>query len=173
MPDRSAIRPTGDRVREALFDILGFAVQGSRVLDAYAGTGALGFEALSRGAATVLFVETDPDAARAIRESAVRLGVGDRCRSVTGSVLDVLREPAPPDPFDLVLADPPYPLADIEPLLRLAGARLAQAGTIVVERGHLTGAVERAGDVVLRRSAAYGRTRLDFYGRRATGERVG
>lgn len=165
VPDRSTVRPTGDRAREALFDILGSAVVGARVLDAYAGTGALGFEALSRGAAGVLFVESDRQAVRAIRENAARFGVTDRCRALAGNVLDLLGAPDAPGPFDLVLADPPYALPEIEPLLRLTGARLAGDGTIVVERGTRAGAVERAGEVVLRRSAAYGRCRLDFYGR--------
>ena len=73
------MRPTAERVREALFDILGERVDGARVLDAYAGTGALGLEALSRGAREVVFVESDRAAARLLRENVEALGAGARC----------------------------------------------------------------------------------------------
>ena len=129
-PRRSAdVRPTSDRVREALFSILG-DVSGERVLDLYAGTGALGIEALSRGASSAVLVDSDP---RLARRNVEVLGLSDRCEVVR---FDALRYLARTDEsFDLVLCDPPYALAPkLGPELeRLIPARLAEHGRLVVE----------------------------------------
>ncbi len=100
-------RPTADRARETLFSMLASRLgtfEGLRVADLFAGSGALGFEALSRGAASAIFVENDPKAAAAIRRNADGFGATDRVRIVTGSALAL----PPSDGFDLVFADPPY-----------------------------------------------------------------
>jgi 16S rRNA (guanine(966)-N(2))-methyltransferase RsmD len=103
-------RPTGDRVRVALFDILGPAVAGARVLDLYAGTGAVGIEALSRGAARAVFAERDRAALQALRKNLAALRLSrDRARVVAGDVLAALPALAGSEaPFDLVFLDPPY-----------------------------------------------------------------
>ena len=106
-PKGQSTRPTGDRVREALFSMLASRVgsfEGLRVADLYAGSGALGFEALSRGAAFATFVETDPPAQAAIKANAAKLGVAERVRILGGSALALPRS----DPFELIFADPPY-----------------------------------------------------------------
>jgi 16S rRNA (guanine966-N2)-methyltransferase len=111
-PVPDAVRPTSDRVRESIFDILASSVDldGMKVADLFAGTGALGIEALSRGAGSVTFVERDPDAAKAIRANLKHTGLElADATIVRRDVLDFLsaapaREPA----FDLVLCDPPY-----------------------------------------------------------------
>ena len=106
-PPGLATRPTADRVREALFSMLASrigAFEGLRVADLYAGSGALGLEAISRGAVHATFVETDPQAAIAIAANAGKLGVLDRIRIFRASGLAL----PPSGPFDLVLADPPY-----------------------------------------------------------------
>ena len=106
-PPGSATRPTGDRVREALFSMLVSRLgsfEDLRVADLYAGSGALGLEALSRGAAEAVFVETDPKAQAAIKTNAAKLGVTDKVRVLGGSALALPRS----EPFDLILADPPY-----------------------------------------------------------------
>jgi 16S rRNA (guanine966-N2)-methyltransferase len=102
------VRPTPDRAREALFAILGDSVHGSRVLDAFSGSGALGFEALSRGARSVLFVESDPHVLATLRENARALAVEGRCSSVRGAALETLDGPGC-GPFDLILADRTWP----------------------------------------------------------------
>ena len=106
-PAGLATRPTGDRVREALFSMLASRL-GSfddlRVADLYAGSGALGLEALSRGAAHASFVETDAKAQAAIKANAAKLGVEDRVRILGGSALALPRS----EPFDVIFADPPY-----------------------------------------------------------------
>lgn len=124
------MRPTTERVREAVFSILG-DVSGARVLDLYCGTGALGFEALSRGAAEVTLVDVDP--ALAERNIEV-LGVGERARVVRSDAA-VFLHGAPPKAFDLVLCDPPYGLAErisseLDPLLDRA---LAPGGRVMLE----------------------------------------
>jgi len=106
-PPGSATRPTGDRVREALFSMLVSRLgsfEDLRVADLYAGSGALGLEALSRGAAEAVFVETDPKAQAAIKTNAAKLGVTDKVRVLGGSALALPSS----EPFDLILADPPY-----------------------------------------------------------------
>jgi 16S rRNA (guanine966-N2)-methyltransferase len=104
-PPGRATRPTADRVREALYSMLASRLgsfEGLRVADLFAGSGALGFEALSRGAASATFVETDPKAVAVIRRNATRLGA--TAQIIGGSALVLPRS----DPFDLILADPPY-----------------------------------------------------------------
>jgi 16S rRNA (guanine966-N2)-methyltransferase len=105
-PKGSDTRPTSDRVREALFSIIG-DVEGTRVLDLYAGSGALGIEALSRGAAEVVFVESGRQAVEAIRANLRAVGDPDAMIWV-GDALAYLRNADPDAPFDLVFADPPY-----------------------------------------------------------------
>ncbi len=108
-PPGRGTRPTADRVREALFSILG-SLDGARVLDLYAGSGALGIEALSRGAARAVFVERDARVAAVLRANLEALGVGaEEARVIRG---DALRNASSGDgPYDLVLIDPPYRLA--------------------------------------------------------------
>lgn len=106
-PPGGSTRPTADRVREALFSMLASRIgpfEGLRVADLFAGSGALGLEALSRGAAHATFVESDPAAAAAIRANSTALGLGEAVRILGGSALSL----PPSQPFDLVFADPPY-----------------------------------------------------------------
>ena len=138
-PPGSGTRPTSDRVREALFSALDAreAVRGKRVLDLYAGSGALGLEAASRGAASVVLVESDRRAADVIARNVRDLGLaGVRVvRSTVGTLLAA--EPRPSEAADLVLVDPPYDV-DEEALAvvlrRLGAAWLAPGGLVVVER---------------------------------------
>jgi 16S rRNA (guanine966-N2)-methyltransferase len=106
-PPGMGTRPTGDRVRETLFAMLASRLgtfEDLRVADLFAGSGALGFEALSRGAASATFVESNPRAAAAIRKNAEGLGAADRIELIAGSALALPRA----EPFDLIFADPPY-----------------------------------------------------------------
>jgi 16S rRNA (guanine966-N2)-methyltransferase len=109
-PKRKSTRPTADRVREALFSLLG-SVEGARVLDLYAGSGALGIEALSRGAAGATFVDSDVLAVRAARENLERLGI-EHARVVRANVQAFLHGAARhTERWDLAFCDPPYRLA--------------------------------------------------------------
>jgi 16S rRNA (guanine966-N2)-methyltransferase len=139
VPPGERVRPTSDRVKESLFSALGSGrLVGARVLDLYAGSGALGLEALSRGAAECLLVERDPVAARAIRTNIDTLGFADRAVLRVVAVATVLGGPPPPEPFDLVTLDPPYdtPAPELEAVLDQlgSGAWLGPDATMVVER---------------------------------------
>jgi 16S rRNA (guanine(966)-N(2))-methyltransferase RsmD len=123
------VRPTADRVREAVFSIL-VKVDGARVLDLYCGTGALGIEAISRGADSVVLVDTKPATARRNVEA---LGIEDRCTIVRADAVRYLKREG--GLFDLVFCDPPYKLADrlARELARLVPDRLADGGRLIVE----------------------------------------
>ncbi len=134
-PKGRATRPTSDRVREALFSVLG-DVSGQRVLDLYAGSGALGIEALSRGAAHATFVETAPAALAALRDNLARLGLGDRARVVPRPVERAGKRLLETGPYDLVLCDPPWPSleAALAAVAALADEGLLQPdGLLVME----------------------------------------
>ena len=138
VPPGERVRPTSDRVKESIFSALGSGrLVGARVLDLYAGSGALGLEALSRGAAGAVLVERDAAAARAIRANIDTLGFGDRAVLRVAAVAAVLADP-PPEPFDLALLDPPYdtPHTEVEESLRLLVERGWVGGdaTVMVER---------------------------------------
>ena len=139
VPPGEAVRPTSDRVKESVFSALGPGrLVGARVLDLYAGSGALGLEALSRGAAAAVLVERDAVAARAIRANIETLGFADRAILRIGAVSAVLGGAGPETPFDVALLDPPYdlPPAELGAALRLLaqGAWLSAGATVVVER---------------------------------------
>lgn len=134
-PRGSATRPTTDRVRESLFQILG-DLTGLSVADLYAGTGALGIEALSRGARWVTFVESNRPAAKALRENLETLGLGASSQLVVLPVERAAAALGAHAPYDLILADPPW--AEIEHALRtltklLSALPLPEGGRLVIE----------------------------------------
>jgi 16S rRNA (guanine(966)-N(2))-methyltransferase RsmD len=134
-PTWDGLRPTSDKLRETLFNILAPRIEGARVVDGYAGTGALGIEALSRGAVHVTFIEQNRRAIALIGENLAACGAGPGHQSYTiehGDVAGVLRRSA--ETLDLVLLDPPYDLHAICEALEAAAARLAPDGVIVLER---------------------------------------
>jgi 16S rRNA (guanine966-N2)-methyltransferase len=157
---RGEVRPTADRVRESLFARLG-SLAGKRVLDLFAGSGALGFEALSRGAAHVVFADRSSAASALLRKTAARLGVEDAVDVRRGEARSVLRRLAGDRVFDLVFLDPPYASGVLEGALRglVEGALLAPDALVVAEtdRRHLPAPVaglaavdeRRYGDTVI------------------------
>jgi 16S rRNA (guanine966-N2)-methyltransferase len=137
-PEAPGLRPTPDRVRETLFNWLAPHIAGMRVLDLFAGSGALAFEALSRGAASATLVETDRQAATDLRETAARFGLsGARIENV--DALAFLRQ-QPPASFELIFLDPPFAMNLLLPALALIGARhiLAPGGFCYVETAATT-----------------------------------
>jgi 16S rRNA (guanine966-N2)-methyltransferase len=131
-PPGLATRPTGARVRKALFDILGETVLGARVADLFAGSGALGLEALSRGAATADFFESARPALTTLRGNIDALGLGARAAVVAGLLPAAI---APGSPWDLVLIDPPWRQNLEAPVLArlLATGRLGPASRVILE----------------------------------------
>ena len=133
-PSWEGLRPTSDKLRETLFNILAPRIEGARVLDGFAGTGALGLEALSRGASHVTFIETDRRAAALIADNLAICGVRDGYTIERGNLATVLRGLPADATFDVVLLDPPYDAADIGPMLDAAAPHVASGGVVVLER---------------------------------------
>ena len=157
-PRGSDTRPTSDRVRENVFNILG-PVDDAIVLDLYAGSGAMGLEALSRGAAQAVFVERDPDAVRAIERNLDKLRL--RATVLRKDAIAVVA--ADTRKYDLVFVDPPYEMyADIEPqLARYLPSLLADEAAVVVETDART---QPALPLEERTSRKYGSARITVYG---------
>lgn len=162
-PPRSGVRPTSDRVREALFEVLGDTVLGARVLDLYAGTGAIGIEALSRGAAWCDLVESDSRAQAVIRENLTRTALLDVAKLYPLTVARAL--PRLAGPYDLVVADPPYEYDRAESDLAqvVTGGTLAPAGTLAVEHSQRKSWPQTLGGRSQFASRRYGDTRVTFY----------
>ncbi|WP_295580295.1 16S rRNA (guanine(966)-N(2))-methyltransferase RsmD [uncultured Oscillibacter sp.] len=163
-------RPTTDRVKEGMFSILQFDIEGRRVLDLFAGTGQLGIECLSRGAASAVFVDRRPDAVKLIRENLRVTQLQDRARVVPGDSMEYLASLR--EKFDLVFLDPPYAAGLLEPALtRLAGFDiLAPHGIIVAEHPADRVLPALAPPYRLRRTYRYGKIGLSVYRRDANQE---
>lgn len=132
-PTWAGLRPTSDRLKETLFAILSSGVEGARVLDGFAGSGALGIEALSRGAAEVVFVERDHRAAALIERNLAHCGVTGGYVMMRAEFMRALRELPAGGRFDLALLDPPYDHPDLESVLGAAAGRMAPGGVLVIE----------------------------------------
>ena len=166
-PHGLATRPTGGRVRQTLFDILAPEVPGCRFLDAFAGSGAVGLEALSRGAARVVLVDTSRTAIEAIRENA-------RALAAEGGDLDIFHQDARTAltalarkgrRFDIVYLDPPYASELYEPTLEVLGSGplLAEGGVVVAEHFHKRALPATIGDMEQARQVRVGDHCLSFY----------
>ena len=129
-PDSIGLRPTPDRVRETLFNWLGSHLDGKACLDLFAGSGALGFEALSRGAADVVMIEQSSIVARRLKENAQLLGAVN-ATIVNADALQFLR--GAPRPFDVIFLDPPFKQDFLEPILALLSPWLARHATVYAE----------------------------------------
>ena len=154
-------RPTSDRVRENVFNIVAPWVEDARVLDLFAGSGAMGLEALSRGAASAVFVESNPEAARAIERNLDRLRLTGATVLRLNATTALAQEATRGRKYDLVLADPPYSMTDYDPLARYLPHVLADDGLVVLESAakaepQLTGLSVRA-------SRKYGSTRVTIF----------
>ncbi|MBK6684201.1 MAG: 16S rRNA (guanine(966)-N(2))-methyltransferase RsmD [Deltaproteobacteria bacterium] len=166
-PKGERTRPTADRAKEALFSILG-GLEGAHVLDLYAGTGAIGLEALSRGAARAVFVEKARPALEALDENLRALGIDGEAAKVlrldVGRALKVLAED---ERFDLIYADPPYELARtaLPEVLGFATRGLSETGRLVLEHRHLDPSPAAPPGLALTDQRRYGEATLAFYGR--------
>ena len=165
-PAGDSTRPTSDRVREALFSILGPPPEGAQVLDLCAGAGALGLEALSRGAAGAVFVDQDRKAIDALRANIDTLGLQDRSQVHRGDARSVLRRLN--GKFHWIFADPPYRSGLAGPLLAELGADgrlLADGAVVVVEHDRRLPPADRHGCLVRTDLRRYGDTEVSFFRR--------
>lgn len=161
------LRPTSDQLRETLFDVLGPRITGARLLDAYAGSGAVGLEALSRGASEVVFIEHHRAAAALIRQNLEALGIKSGYRLVTSDVLDGLeRLSEEAARFDIVFLDPPYTeIREYHHALRqlARGGLLGPESLVVAEHSRHTELEERYGALARVRLLRHGDAQLAFY----------
>jgi 16S rRNA (guanine(966)-N(2))-methyltransferase RsmD len=170
-PKGLTLRPTSDRVKEALFNILPHDLTGMKVLDLFAGTGSLTIEALSRGAAAAILVDSSAASARAIRANLRQLDLTERAKVWIMPVSRALRVLARGhETFDMIFLDPPYDRGWIETALKIIaeGALLRPSGVIIAEHS-VRERVEKAyGPLALKDQRRYGGTLISFY--RPTGE---
>ena len=161
-PAGAATRPTSEKVREAVFAILG-SVADAHVLDLFAGTGALGIEALSRGAGHVTFVDSARPAIAAIRGNLRALGVEDRATVIAGDAVTAARQP-PAAPWQLVFVDPPYrsDLA-VRAVTALPEAHLAPGAVIVIEHDRHNAPPDPLGSLLRTDQRRYGDTLISFF----------
>jgi 16S rRNA (guanine966-N2)-methyltransferase len=134
-PAGAGVRPTSDRLRETLFNVLAEQVSSARVLDGFAGTGAVGLEALSRGASHVTFIERDPSALSIVRDNVTRCGAGQACMIIRGDFMTTAARPDLAGGFDVLFLDPPYGASDLDAVLHSAAALAASGAQCVVEHG--------------------------------------
>jgi len=156
------LRPTSGLVREAIFNIVGAAVEEARVLDLFAGTGALGIEALSRGASHATFVEADAGGCQAILQNLARTGFDTRGQVIRGRLPAALRTLS--GPFDLIFLDPPYAEgATGEAVLAALGRLLGADGEVVYEHGSRYNPPERLAGLTRTGRRTYGDTAIALY----------
>ena len=161
-PAWDGLRPTSDRLRETLFNILAPRIEGVRFLDVCAGTGAVGIEALSRGAASVTFVEEDRRALALIeanlRHCQVREGYTIERRNALARAAVFAG-----GPFDIVFLDPPYAQRSLEPWLHVAASHLAPGGIVILEHASRLEAPAAADGLAVARRLRQGDSALTFY----------
>jgi 16S rRNA (guanine966-N2)-methyltransferase len=167
-PDWPGLRPTSDKLRETLFNVLAPRIRDARVLDGYAGTGAVGIEALSRGAAHVTFVEHDPRAGALIEANLRHCGVTDRYAIIRAG-FDPTTRTLNDSAFDVVFLDPPYGADELRAALAAAEPLVGDATLLVVEHARRDPAPEQAGMLLRNRELTSGDSALAFYARRTEG----
>jgi 16S rRNA (guanine966-N2)-methyltransferase len=171
LPVPPSARPTASRVRESLFDVWGDRVRGGRVLELFAGTGAVGFEAVSRGAAEVVMVESDRGALAALRHSREALAPG-RTRVVAARVPEQLSRLAGlvGGGFDLIFADPPYEFTRLKTLVEALVPYLSPGGQVVLEHSARSDPGDGGGGLARTSRRAYGDHVLSFFERASEDE---
>jgi 16S rRNA (guanine(966)-N(2))-methyltransferase RsmD len=156
-----AVRPTADKVKEALFSILQFELEGRRMLDLFAGCGQLGIEALSRGAGQAVFVDASRNSAEIVRRNLQRTKLEKNARVVVSDSIAFLK--GSHELFDIALLDPPYRKGLLEQALPLLERVMKPTGVIVCEHPEDVELPETAGTFVRTRSYRYGRIHLTLY----------
>jgi 16S rRNA (guanine966-N2)-methyltransferase len=166
-PSGAATRPTSEKVREALFNILGNKLgdlEGAYVLDLFAGSGGLGIEALSRGAAHVTFVDAGKPALLAVKANLAEMGVAARATVLAGDAVAHAKKLVPAQPFRLVFIDPPYATdLAVRSATALPPTSLASDGIVVIEHDRRNAPPEQLGTLLRTDNRRYGDTLISFY----------
>lgn len=155
------VRPTTDRVKEAVFDILQFSIEGRRFLDLFAGSGQMGLEALSRGAAQAVFVDVFQGSIRVVEKNVAATGFADRARIVQADFAAYLRGER--EKFDIAFLDPPYRTGLLQRALPLTAERMNPGGVIFCEHPRDEGLPEQVGEFAKHRTYRYGKIMLTSY----------
>lgn len=154
-------RPTAERVKEGLFSVLQFEIEGRRVLDLFAGSGQLGLEALSRGAASCVFVDKNAAAVEIVRRNLKQTGLAEHGRVICQDAAAFLARGN--ETFDIAFLDPPYAAGLLEPSLRQVVAHMQPGGVIACETNETVSLPEQVGDFVLARTYRYGKIYVWLY----------
>ncbi len=162
-PEGPGVRPTSDSLRETLFNVLGPTLDEARVLEGFAGTGALGLEAYSRGARTVTFVEQDRRTLRVLDANIVACAVADACVIIRDDFFKIGARHGLTNAFDLVLLDPPYDLEEVDAVMHVAAALVAPGGRAVLEHSRRRASPESATGLQRTRVLVAGDSALSFY----------
>lgn len=162
--DGEDVRPTADRVKEAEFSMIQFEIEGRNVLDLFAGSGALGIEALSRGAKSAVFVDTNAEAVRIVKDNLAHTGLAQQASVAAGDFEQFLTYTRAV--FDIVFIDPPYGKGLAEKALALSVSHMSDNGVVICEVARKDPLPETAGDFSLVRRSNYGKTSLGVYRRR-------
>ncbi|MDR2752932.1 MAG: 16S rRNA (guanine(966)-N(2))-methyltransferase RsmD [Oscillospiraceae bacterium] len=161
LPGEDVIRPTSQRVKEALFSAIQFEVAGRRVLDAFAGCGQLGIEALSRGAQSCLFLDQDAKALQMVQKNLERTKFTHLAQLLPVEALQFLRRAG--ENFDLIFLDPPYKQQLLQAAIPLAAQRLAPGGLLVCEAPAKDTLPDQCEGALLRKTYHHGKTKLCVY----------
>ncbi|MFA9380380.1 MAG: 16S rRNA (guanine(966)-N(2))-methyltransferase RsmD [Acetanaerobacterium sp.] len=162
-PEGSDTRPTSDRVKEAMFSIIQFEIDGARVLDLYSGTGQLGIEALSRGAGFCVFIEQSRASVELIKTNLGKTGLAQQARVAVMDSLSFLKSTQ--ERFDIILLDPPYATVALDAVLKLAAERLNETGVLICETARKTATPEAVGAFTVKSEHRYGIASLSVYRR--------
>lgn len=155
------VRPTSERVKEAVFSALQFDIPGAKVLDLYAGSGQMGIEALSRGAAGAVFVDMQRESSAVEIENLKKAKLFQKSRVVTMEVRSFLMSTK--EKFDIVFLDPPYASVDTDDIILLTAAKTADTGAIFCETDAKRPLRESAGEFIRTKEYFYGRTKISVY----------
>ncbi len=162
-PTWAGLRPTSDKLRETLFNVVAARVPGACVLDGFAGTGAFGIEAVSRGAAHVTFIDRDRRATALVAENLDRCRVEGGYAIIAAPFRAALRGPLAAGEFDLIFLDPPYDEEGLDEILAAAGSHLADQGLLILEHAKRRQVPEAAGRLRRTRTLASGDSTVEFY----------
>lgn len=154
-------RPTVERVKEGIFSAISFEIEGRRVLDLFAGSGQMGLEALSRGAASCVFVDSSRDAVQVVRRNMTATKLSANATVLCRDALGFLQQST--ERFDLVFLDPPYDAGLLVPCLEALSGRIAPGGAVLCESDRGTELPDEVGDLYVDRSYRYGRVVVRLY----------
>ncbi len=161
-PAGTAVRPTSDMVKEAVFSIVQFEVEGALVLDLFAGSGQMGIEALSRGARSCVFVDNAKDSLAAVRENLRHCNLTANAKVVAGDAIVFLRDYRG-EPFDIAFLDPPYAKGLLPAALIALSEHMTPSGVVLCETDRDTALPETAGNLMFKKQYRYGQTKIVQY----------